>query len=150
MQDVFAPDLQSAFRWLSLLVLLAVAGFGVSLYSYGKRRFRLRVLGQMLGPLVALSCTAGAAFVAWDMSRTPTIAIVDDYALFGRDTVLASDIRKAYLEPVSTRNMIGQADVQEIAVVEFADGSPRIFGPGEYDTRALVEALRQLMASATN
>lgn len=145
MQAVFAPDLEPAFRWLSVLSLLALAGIALAVYSYGKRRFRLRPLGQLLGPLLVLFAGGGAGFVAWDISRMPTVAVRDHYAIIAADTIRPTDIRKAYLEPVSVGNNRGQATIHELGVIEFADGHQQLFGSEEYDTRGLVEALRVMM-----
>ena len=146
-QAVFSPDLEPAFRWLSALALLAIGGVALAVYSFGLRRFRLRPVGQLLGPTLALFGTAGAILVGWDISRSPTVAVLDDYAIFGADTVRATELRRAFLEPVTATRLGGQGEVAELAVVEFDDGRRLVFGPDEYDTRGLVEALRVMGGS---
>ncbi len=145
LQELFAPDLESSFRWLSLLAMVGTAGAIIAVLSYSKRRFRLRPVGQMMGPLLALVGLGGAAFIISDVLAMPSVAVYDTFAVIQADTIPASQFRKAYLEPVSVNSYLGQSVVKDLAIVEFADGRQQIFGADEYDTRRLVEALRKMM-----
>lgn len=145
MQEVFIPDLQSTYRWLSAAALVAIAAGVFTWQSYRPGQAPLRKVGQTLGPLLLLFGICSVVLLAWDLSRTPVIIVGDDYLIIGRDTVYAKEIRRAFLEPVTQQGFAGQGEASELGIVQFADGTQLILGADEYDTRAVVESIRPLL-----
>ena len=148
MQEVFVPDLASGYRWLSFAAVVAIGATAWTVLAY-RGRFRstgMRQVGQSVGPLLALCgfVAAGAVFV--DLSRSPVIVVTEAYLLLGNDTVPAAGVRRAYLEPVAVGGGYGaNAATEELGVIEFADGGSLLLSQGEYDTRAVVEAIDRAM-----
>ena len=148
MQEVFVPDLASAYRWLSFAAVVGIGAAVWSVWSYrgGVGGGGLRKVGQTVGPLVALCGLAGAGAVFFDMARSPIIVVAPEYLLLGNDTVSKAEIRRAYLEPVAVGGGYGaNAETEELGVIEFADGGSLLLSEGEYDTRAVVEAMDRMM-----
>ena len=143
MEEVFVPDLATGWRWFSFAAVVAVGALVWSWRAYGGRGGRLRQVGQTVGPLLALCGVAGVAAAAYDIAGSPVIAVAPDYLILGRDTVASVDVRRAYLEPVAVGGGYGapSAATEELAVIEFADGSTLLLSEGNYDTRAVVEAV---------
>ena len=148
MQEVFVPDLAGGYRWLSFsaAVGMAAAAWAVAAYRGGVGGGGLRKVGQTLGPLLALCGLVGAVAVFVDMSRSPVIVVTPGYLLLGNDTVPVAKVRRAYLEPVAVGGGYGaNAETEELGVIEFADGGSLLLSEGEYDTRAVVEAMDRVM-----
>lgn len=145
MEEVFVPQLTASFRWLTLCLIAALAGL---LFYLGIGRtpgHRLRAIGQLVGPLVALVGVAGAGLVAWDMARSPTIVVADDYLIVGRDTLAASRVTKAFIETVSDRGIVGPPATSDIGVVEFGPGEPALLlSAHQYDVRGVIGSVRRM------
>ena len=147
MEEVFVPDLAAGWRWFSFAAAVAALSAYWSWRAYRDHDGRLRKVGQTVGPLLVLCGVAGVAAAFYDLSRSPVIVVTPDYLLLGNDTVASTALRRAYLEPVAVGGGYGapSSATEELAVVEFADGTNLLFSESNYDTRALVEAINRAL-----
>ncbi len=145
MEEVFVPQLAASYRWLSLAAIVAVVAAVWTLTAFRGPTTRNSKLGQTLGPLFLLFAISSVVMVALDLTRSPIIVVAPTYAIIANDTVVASALKRVYLEPVAVSGLAGSTRNEELAIIEYANGSQLILAADEYDTRAVVEAMRVLI-----
>ncbi len=143
MKEVFLPDLSASFRWLSLCFTFGIAGLIVAALALRRRSFPIRQVSQMLGGLVALVCLGGAGAILWDILRTPSVCVTEEYVILGNDTIPSARIERSYLEDVSEYNLMGEPAVRQVAILELEGGRVQLFGAEEFDVEGLIRALRR-------
>lgn len=147
MQEVFLPDLITGYRWVSLCLILGVAGAVLAVAAFRRRDFPVRPAAQLMGLIFATVGLLGAAFTGWDLLRSPAIVVADEYLILGNDSIPAAEVATSYLETVSEYNVMGEPSVDTVGVLEFADGRVRLFSAERYPVRRLILAIRRLGVS---
>lgn len=148
MQEVFLPDLVSTYRWLSLCLVVGVAGVALAIAAFRRRDFPVRPAAQMMGLVFATVGLPSAVFVGWDLTRTRALVVADDYLILGSDTVAGEAVRRSYLETVSEYNVMGEPSVDTVGVIEFASGEMALFSNEQYPVRDLILATRRMRTAA--
>ncbi len=145
MEAVFVPDLSVEYRWMSLCCIAGLAGVALAVFSFRQNTFRLRAVGQLLGPLLALAGLAGGGLIVADMAMTPTVVVADDYLLLGNDSIPQAEVKSAFLKSVNETNRINQSDQRDVAIVTFADDRVKVFSDKQYEVGELVRAVREML-----
>ena len=142
------PDLVVTYRWLSLSLVVGVAGIALATAAFRRVDFPVRPAAQLMGLLFAMLGLLSALFIGWDLTRTRAVVVAEDYLILGNDTVRAADVERAYLETVSDYTMMGDPDVDTVGVLELTDGRLQLFDNDQYPVRRLILRIRQLRGGA--
>ena len=149
LQAFFAPNLTASYRWMSLCLVLGLAGLTVAVLSFRRKDFPVRQASQLVGPLVALVGLAGAGMILWDIARTPTVITTQHFVLLGNDTLHAVDIERAYIEAVVKSDAAGKSKPRDLGIVQSSKGQTWMFAQDNYDVKAVIQAIREVQRSAS-
>ncbi len=144
MEEVFVPEVAASYRWISAAGILVVVAVVWTISAYRGPTTRNSKLGQLLGPMLILFGLSSLVMVGLDLSKSPIIVVAPGYAIIGNDTLLPGGLSRAYLEPVSVSGLAGRGGTQDLGIIEYTDGTQLVLAADEYDTRAVVAAMRKL------
>lgn len=145
MTEVFIPELKPLYRLISLTSIVTLAGIAFFILGYKSKFGRLNPLATMGGGLLTVFGLVTTIVLYWNLVRTPTIAVSENFILIGRDTLYTTQIDKVYLQQTGQTNLMRQTENHLIGIIKTKDGKQYLYSDQDYDIKKMIGTIKKTL-----